>query len=437
MKLRFTASVLLIAVITMPAPSFLMAGDDAWPQFRGQAGHGLAAGATPPLRWSETNNIMWKVPVPGHGRSSPVLMGGKIWLTICTEKNVERKRIGPDDMQAASHVSLGAACFDKTDGKCLWQATLFDIDNPAPVHWLNSWATPTPVVESGRLYCDFGTFGTACLDAGKGTILWKKQLPLDHQVGPGSSPVLFKDLLILVRDGRDAQYVAALNKNTGETLWKTNRPPITADSGDFKKAFVTPLIINGGGKTQMIIPGAQWVVSYDPSSGQEIWRVKHGQGFSLASVPLFGRDIAYICSGCMKPEILALRVDGNGDVTSTNVLWRLKGAIPVMSSPILVDDLLYCVSDNGVVSCFDAKTGTVCWRKQITGNYMASPVSAAGRLYFFNQRGKATVLKAGKEPEVLAESNLEIEGELAATPALAGKSIIIRTDTHLYRIEEK
>lgn len=412
-------------------------GDTAWTRFRGPNGQGIAVKAKPPLHWSETNNIAWKVEVPGRGRSSPVLMGDKIWLTISTPKNVQRKRIGSDDMQTADHATLGAACFNKADGKCLWQITLYEIDNPAPVHFFNSWSTPTPVVEPGRIYCDFGTFGTACLEADTGKILWKQQIPLDHQVGPGSSPIIYRDLLILVRDGRDAQFVTALDKNTGQTVWKTNRPPIDTKSGNTKKAFATPTIVKAAGKIQMIVQGAHWVVSYDPVSGKEIWRVKHGQGFSMSSTPLFNHDVVYIGTGCMTPELLAIRTDGEGDVTNTNVIWRIKGQIPVMSSPILVDDLIYCVADNGTASCIDSQTGNICWRKQITGTYMVSPVYADGRLYFFNQKGKSTILKTGREFEILAENRLEIEGDLVATPAFVDHAIFLRTDTRLYRIENR
>src|SRR5258705_6376004 len=194
--------------------------EQGWPQFRGPRGDGTSTARDVPLTWSETNNVAWKVAVPGRGRSSPVVLEDRIWLTTALEEGLKRTQIGSDDMQTAEHVALEAICLDRAQGKIVWRTPLFDVPNPAPVHWYNSWATPTPVVEAGRLYCDFGTFGTACLDAKKGTILWQTQLPLDHQVGPGSSPVLFQKLLILVRDGRDAQYVAALDKKTGQSVWK-------------------------------------------------------------------------------------------------------------------------------------------------------------------------------------------------------------------------
>jgi len=409
-----------------------VAAEENWPQFRGPGGDGVAANAGPPVEWSETLNIAWKVPIPGCGRSSPVILGNRIWLTTASPQGVKRTKIGGDDMQTANHVAIGALCLDRADGKSLWQVTLWEIDNPAPVHWLSSWATPTPVVEPGRLYCDFGTFGTACLDAETGEVLWQQKLPLDHQVGPGSSPALCENLLILVRDGRNEQYVTALDKNTGQPVWKTSRPPLQG-AGDQKKSFCTPLITSTGGKTQIIVPGAHWVISYDPASGKEFWRAKHSGNWSLASRPVFGHGMAFFSTGCVKPVICAVRVDGEGDVTATHIAWKCPHQAPVMSSPIVVGDEIYWVSDAGIICCADAKTGVVHWQERIGGNFLASPVFAAGKLYFFSQEGKATVLKAGKKFERLAGNSLT--GTVIASPAMLQRSIFLRTDTHLYRIE--
>ena len=423
---------LLSAVITITAT-----GNEGWTQLRGPNGQGIASNVKPPLTWSDTNNITWKVPTEQHGRSSPVVLGNRIWITTSIEKNVERKRIGSVDMQTASNATIGASCFNRADGKRLWHVTLFDIEKPQPVHFLNSWSTPTPVIENRRLYCDYGTFGTACLDADNGKEIWKKQIPMYHQVGPGSSPIVYDNLLILIRDGHDAQFVIALDKKTGETAWKTNRPPLAGSGGNVKKAFGTPMITRIAEKVQMVTVGAQWLVSYDPSSGKEIWRVNHGKGFSLSSIPMIRDNIVYFGTGCFVPELLAVNAGGQGDLAASNVIWRIKGQIPIMSIPLLVDDLIYCVADNGTASCIDTKDGSVVWRKQITGTYLASPIYAMGRIYFFNQKGKTTVLKAGREFEVLAENRLEIEGDLVATPAFFDKAIYLRTDSHLYRIEEK
>lgn len=404
----------------------------AWPQFRGPRGDGLAT-ADPPLEWNATKHVKWKTAVPGRGRSSPVVLGDRIWMTAAREQGVRRTRIDSDDMQVAEHVRLAAVCLARADGRLLFERELFDVDRPAPVHWLNSWATPTPVVDGDRLYCDFGAFGTACVDAQSGKLLWKCRLVVDHQVGPGSSPVVYGNRLIVVRDGTDHQYVAALDVQTGATLWKTNRPPVVADLGNYKKAFSTPLIVETAGRTQLVVPGPQWFVSYDPVSGKELWRVHHGKGFSLAARPVFGHGMVYLCTGAIRPELWAIRVDGQGDVTETHVAWKVKGAIPVMSSPILVGDRLYCVTDAGIASCWDARTGKPQWRERLEGSYQASPLCAGQRLYFFNRDGLTTVVRAGDQFARLAENQLD--GPLVATPAMVERSVFVRTDSHLYRVE--
>jgi outer membrane protein assembly factor BamB len=387
------------------------------------------------LQWSETNNIAWKISIPGRGCSSPIILGDRIWLTTALEQGTKRTRIGPDDMQTAEHVTLKAVCLDRAEEKTIWETTLFEVANPDPVHWFNSWATPTPVVEPERLYCDFGTYGTTCLDAKTGKVLWQQQLPLDHQVGPGSSPVLWRDLLILVRDGRDAQYVTALDKNTGQTVWKTERPPIKVDSGNLKKSFVTPFVVGDATHAQLVAPTAHWVVSYEPSSGKELWRAKHGTGFSIGSCPVFTHGMAIFSTGCMKAQLLAVRVDGEGDVTSTHVAWKTLRQVPVMSSPVVVGEEIYWASDDGMLTCADTPSADIHWQERLGCLHLASPLSAEGRVYVFAQDGRATVIKAGKQFEKLAENQLE--GPLVATPALVNGAVFIRTDSFLYRIGKK
>jgi outer membrane protein assembly factor BamB len=424
-------STILLNLVTLIA---VAAVPESWPQFRGPGGDGMSNATDLPLSWSQTQNITWKVAVPGRGRSSPVALDDRIWMTTAIEQGVKRTQIGPDDMQVADHVSLGAVCLRRADGRCLWHVPLFDVDKPDPVHWLNSWATPTPVIEAGRLYCDFGTFGTACLDAQAGRTVWKRHLPLDHQNGPGSSPTLYHDALILVRDGRDAQYVTALEKKTGKTIWKTNRPPLSGNRTDMLKSYSTPLLIGEGGSLQMVIPGAQWFASYEPISGKEIWRVRHGNGFSIVPRPVFGHGLAYVCTGYFVPQLWAIRVDGHGDVTGTHVAWKATRQVSTLSSPILVGDELYWISDAGIACCADARTGMIHWHERLGGRCLASPIYAAGRLYFFNEDGKTTVLKAGKQFARLAANQLE--GPLIATPAILGQSIFVRTDAHLFCIEK-
>jgi len=407
-----------------------------WPRFRGPTGDGVAAKeADPPVAWDETRNVAWKTAIPGRGRSSPVVLGGRVFLTTAAERGIRRTRIGPDDMQTAEHVAVGAVGVEASSGKILWQVTLREIDHPDPVHWLNSWATPTPVVEPGRLYCDFGTFGTWCLDPDTGKVLWERRLPLDHQVGPGSSPAVCGDLLILVRDGRDAQYVAALDTKTGRTVWKTDRPPLRASHHNMKKSFSSPLEIRVGDGVRVVSVGAQWVAAYDPLTGKELWRLRHGEGFSIGTVPVFGRGLLYVGTGCFKASLLAIRPDGTGEVAEDHVVWHTQKGVPVMSSPVLAGEDLCWVSDNGIATWADPAGGQVRRQERLGQDHLASPIWAAGRIYFFGREGKTTVFRAGNPPERLGEGR--VEGLVTATPAAVGKALFLRTDTHLYRIEER
>jgi len=432
-----TASIVGLIVATATAA-------DDWPEFRGPGGQGHSDAVGLPVVWSETENVAWKIPVEGRAWSSPVVLGNQIWMTTAlstiaspeeTKKELARLPVKVDIPMVARRVILKAVCVDRATGRRLQTITLFDLDELRHLCSVNSFASPTPVVEPGRLYCDFGAMGTACVDTITGKVLWKRRLPIEHQVGPGSSPILHGDLLVLVRDGCDAQYVTALNKRTGQTMWKTNRPPIDTDYTPYKKAFSTPLVIGPPGKQQMVVPGAKWIVSYEPDSGKPIWWVDTGKSFSNASRPVFGHGMVFICTAYGGSQLLAIAVDGKGNVTDTHVVWKAQKQIPKRSSPLLVGDELYIVSDRGVATCLDAKTGESHWAKRILGSCSASPLLADGRIHFFDEDGKTAVLHPGKQFVALAENQLD--GRIMASVAIAGKAFLLRTDTHLYRIEQK
>lgn len=410
---------LLVAAMAGPAK----AADD-WPQFRGPTGDGVAQANGLPLAWSETRNVRWKTPIPGLGRSSPVVLGDRIWLTT----GVERPAANPPN-----GLSLGVVCLDRATGKLVYQREVLAIDKPEPIHPLSSHATPTPVAEPGRLYCDFGNYGTACVDSASGKTLWKARLPVEHQLGPASSPAVWKDWLFVVRDGCDVQYVAALDKHSGGPAWRTDRPPVVADQAVLKKSFSTPLVIESGGRTQVVIQGPHWAVSYDPPTGKELWRVRHGTGYSIAPRPVFGHGMVYVCTGGYVADLLAIRVDGQGDVTGTHVAWKATSQVPLMSSPLLAGVDLYFVADAGVLTCLDALTGRLRWRERLGGNYAASPTLADGRIYLFSREGKALILRPGPRFEKLAENQLA--ATIFATPAFVGNAIYLRSDTHLYCLQ--
>lgn len=405
-----------------------------WPEFRGPRGDGHAAtpGDTPaglPLHWSETNNIKWKTEIPYRGWSTPVVLAGQIWLTTATED-------GHD---------FFAIEVDSETGQVRFNEKVFHCDAPEPLGngvSMNCYATPSPVIEPGRVYVHFGRFGTACLDTRTGTPLWKRDdLQCRHYRGPASSLVSFKNLVILTMDGVDVQYLVALDKQTGKTVWKTDRsvawndenvPGPMARDGDLRKAHGTPLIFTTGGETQLLSAGAKAAYGYDPETGRELWRVQYDD-WSTAPRPLFDNGLAFIVTGLNKKQLWAVRTDGKGDVTDTHIAWKLDRRVGIYASPILVDGLIYMAAEDNNVTCVDAATGQIVWTERIGGRYAASPIYADGRLYFCSQQGTTTVLAPGRTFSVLATNTLA-DGFMAS-PAVAGSALVLRTKKHLYRIE--
>jgi outer membrane protein assembly factor BamB len=408
-----------------------------WPEFRGPTGDGHVARSARqkpaglPLHWSETNNVKWKTEIPHRGWSTPVVMDGRVWLTTAT-----------DDGHDFFAIQLDAAT-----GKITHTEKLFHSDSPEPLGngaSMNCYATPSPAIEPGRVYVHFGSFGTACLDAATGQVIWKRNdLPCRHYRGPSSSVILFENLVILTMDGADLQYHVALDKRTGTNVWKTNRsvawndenvPGQMARDGDQRKAHSTPLIVTVAGKPLMLSGGAKAAYGYDPRTGRELWKVQYSD-FSVAPRPLYDRNrgLAYFVTGLTKKELWAVKADGQGDVTDTGVAWKLKTHVGKYASPLLVDGLIYTAAEESFISCLDAATGETIWTERVGGKYAASPLYADGRLYFFDQQGTTTVLKPGRTLEVLATNTLA--SGFMASPAASGQAFFLRTRTHLYRIE--
>lgn len=415
-----------------------------WPSFRGPSGQGRTAEAKLPLNWSETENVTWKTAIPGKGWSSPVLRGDAIWMTTAVESNATpaeqaellKDEKQPKQRQVAKTISLRAVCVDRVSGELIKDIDLLTVENPDAIHLLNSYASPTPVLEEGRLYCHFGTFGTVCIDTNTNERIWERQFPLKHAVGPGSSPVMWRDHLVLVCDGMEAQYVMALDKDTGDVVWKTNRPPMKGDDGDFHKAFSTPLVADWNGSAQLLVPGAQWFVSYEPATGKMLWHINHGKGFSNVAAPAFADGISYLITGFTKPELWAIPVSGRGELTRDGVLWEQKRQIPTKPSPALIDRSIYVINDKGVLSCVDIDSGSIRWTGRVGGNHSASPIFNNDRMYFCSQEGKTTVVRPNPEKfESLAVN--ELDGQLMASPVPSNGALYIRSDSHLYRIEEK
>ncbi len=390
-----------------------------WPQFLGPQGNGVSDSRGLPLHWSETQNVKWKTAIHGRGWSSPVIWGNQIWMTTAT----------PDGHE------LYAVCVDRETGKVLRDIHLFHNKTPPTIQQMNSYASPTPVIEEGRLYANFGCYGTACIDTANGETLWsRRDIPCNHAAGPGSSPVLADNLLIWPMDGLESQYVIALHKETGKTAWKTDRSTDFGDIGiPFRNAYCTPLVIDVAGRRQVVCTAAAETISYDVDTGKELWKVRPMKNsYSNTSRPLFCFGMVLVNTGASQ-QIWAVRPDGHGDVTKSNVVWKLDKNVPFMPSPTIVGDLLYMVNDKGIASCVEAKTGKQVWRHRVGGNFEASPLAAEGHVYFFSDDGPVTVIAAGRKYKELAVNKLD-QGFLAS-PAVAGKALFLRTKTHLYRIE--
>ncbi|MBK5295971.1 MAG: PQQ-binding-like beta-propeller repeat protein [Vicinamibacteria bacterium] len=398
-----------------------------WPEFRGPNGSGKATSTGLPLRWSESENVRWKTALHGRAWSSPVVLENKVWVTTATQ----------DGRQ------LFAIALDQATGTVIHDLKLFDVATPQYAHPFNTYASPTPVLEPGRAYVTFGAPGTAAIDTATGRVLWERRdLECNHYRGAGSSPIIFRDLLILHYDGSDLQYAVALDKRTGKTVWKTERSIAFNDlgpdgkpeaEGDLRKAFATPQIITVEGAPLLISMGAKATYAYDPLTGKERWRVEERTNHSASTRPVEGFGLVFLPTGFPKGELLAVRPEGRGDITQTHVAWRLTRGVPNKPSVLLVDDLLFMTTDAGVASAVEAKTGAVVWTGRIGGTHSASPVAADGRVYFFSEDGTTIVVEAGRTFKVLAENHLG-DGFMAS-PAIAGKAFIVRSRTHLYRVE--
>ncbi len=387
-----------------------------WPEFRGPTGQGHANEDALPTEWSATKNVVWKQEVPGQGWSSPVIVSGKIYLTSAV-------KMGDSD-----DLSLRTLCLDARDGKLVWSTDVFRQDAKSPrIHSKNSHASPTPIVSGNRIYVHFGHQGTAALDLA-GKVLWTYREPYAPVHGNGGSPVLVDGLIVFSTDGARERYVVALDADTGKLKWKTKR----SGSPSRNFSFSTPLVITVDGKKQIISPASDMVGAYDPETGKEIWQARY-KGYSVIPRPVYGFGLVFIVTGYDVSSTFAVRADGTGDVTDTHVKWSIKRGAPHTPSLLLLGEELYMVSDGGVASCVDAKTGEVHWSKALPGKgYSASPITSGGKIWFLSEDGVGTVIKASKTFEQIAKN--ELGERTLASYAAADGALYIRGENHLYRI---
>ena len=414
--MRICASCCCVVVLCLSA----VARARDWPQFRGPDGQGHSEAANVPVRWGPAENVAWSVPVAGRGWSSPVVAGGRVYLTTAVDAGG-----GKDEL------SLRALCLDAADGRRLWDVEVLraGAGKAGAMHQKNSPASSTPLVSGDTLFVHFGHMGTAALDL-SGNVRWRQTgitYPPVH--GNGSSPALAGDLLVFTCDGASDPFLAALDARTGAPRWKAPRNSPARS----KFSFATPLVIDVDGKRQIVSPASGFVGGYDPADGREIWRVRYGEGYSVVPRPVYAHGLLYVSSGFDTATLYAIRPSGaRGDVTDSHVAWRIRKGAPLTPSPLVVGDEVYFVSDTGIATCADAKTGTVHWSERLDGNFSASPVYADGKVYFQNEAGAGFVVKAGKAYQLLAENDL---GERSlASYAVADGALFIRTERRLWRI---
>jgi outer membrane protein assembly factor BamB len=424
------------------AASPLLAAPPHWAQWRGPDGQGIASDPSVPLEWSPTKNVLWKAAIPGRGHSSPVVWGDRIFLTTAIEGDVvpgaqpvrhviegqEFKH--PDGVGADHRQTLEVLALDATSGRILWQKTAWEGTPYDTRHKRGSYASPTPVTDGSLVYAYFGSEGLYVYDfEGKLKWSWKTGGIASFGVGVGTSPVLFGKLVILQcdEDNGEKSFLVGLDRKSGKQVWRTPR--------NVELSWATPVLVESEGRHELVTAGNQAIIGYDPATGRELWRMKGLESNAVPS-PVAGDGVVVLSSGFPTKIAVAVRPGGSGDVTGTDrVLWRYDKGTAYVPSPILVDGLVYLVTDKGLVTCLDARTGKVHYeggRPPTGASFMASPVAVAGHILLSSLDGDTVVLKAGTTHEVVRSNAL---GEpIAASPAVAGGRIYVRGERHLFAI---
>ncbi len=400
--------------------------DKNWTHFRGSDLNGIAENENIPLKWDDSV-IKWKTAIHDKGYSSPVVFNNQIWVTTAKDDGRE----------------IYAVCIDFQTGQIIHDIKVFTPEEVERKHSLNTYATPTPCIEEGFVYVHYGSIGTACINTADGSIVWKQTgLKCDHAHSGASSPIIYKNLIILHFEGTDVRFIAALDKSSGNIIWKSNRPeePYEPLPTYGKPAFITPIIINVKGRDMLISNGSAICQAFDPVTGKEIWRVVDGAETTIA-MPFTENGVLFWYTGFNVGEdgktytdLLAVNPDGEGDITGTNIIWNKKDETSdnQMLSPVIKDGLIYTVTTRSIMMCIDASNGEELWSRRVNSHYNASPVFINGNIWFFSVKGEVLVLKAGRQYEVV--SNIQMDSGIWATPAILRNSMIMRTENYLYRI---
>ena len=396
----------------------LKASENRWPAFRGpdRQGHSLATNV--PIEWETKGKIGWKVPLSLSGWASPVVDQGHVIVSGSREE--------------AGSITLHVASYRLADGTLEWETKVFEPDPQAikARHSKNSHSSCTPILANEKIYAHFGHFGTCALDLNNGKVLWSRVVAYQPVHGNGGSPALVDDRLIFSADGASGPAIYALNAGNGEILWKTDRQT------DAKKtfSFSTPLSVQVKDQTQVISPGSGMVGAYDPSDGSLLWRVDYGEGYSVIPRPILHENHVFIGTGYDRPKVMAIRLDGaTGNLTQSHVAWETSRSAPNTPSLIVAENLLFYLSDGGILTCADPISGKVHWNERLGGNYSASPVSVGSSVYFISEEGKVSVVHANPEKlEILAQS--EIGERTLASPAILDGTLLIRSAYHLWKM---
>ncbi len=387
-----------------------------WPSFRGPSGQGIVIDTRLPLRWSATENVRWTAKLPGRGNSSPVVWDQRLFITA--EE--------PAETDAKKAVERLLLCFDRRDGRLLWRHAAPQPKDQEQLYWKNTFASSTPVTDGERVIVFLGNAGLLCCDL-EGRRLWHRDLgtfPTVH--GPASTPVLYKDLVIVIQDQINAASLcAAFDKRTGEKAWQRERKR--------SMCWASPVLLRVGDRDELIFNGSHDVISYDPATGEELWKVS---GTSQEAIPMIvaGGGLLYSTSGRNGPT-MAIRPGGRGDVTTTHVVWRHERGGPHVPSPAYHDGRLYLISDTGVLACHDAAIGEPLWQKRLRGRFSMSPLVIGDKLLLVNESGVAYVFRSAARYEQLAENDL---GEtVLATPAVLDGRLYFRTEGQLMCVGEE
>jgi outer membrane protein assembly factor BamB len=419
----------LLFVFFLFAAKQVSSQEKNWTQFRGSNLNGMAISENIPLKWDESV-IKWKTEIHDKGYSSPVVYNNQIWVTTATTDGKK----------------LYAVCLDYQTGKIIYDLLVFTPEVVEGKHSLNTYASPTPCIEKDKVYVHYGSMGTACINTADGSIVWKRtDLKCKHVQGPASSPIIYKNMLILHFEGTDVRFIVALDKTNGQTIWKSDRPaePYEPLQEIGRKAYITPIIVNVKGRDMLISDGSAVCIAYDPNTGREIWRVVDGAESTIA-MPFTENGVVFWYAGYMVADdgskytnMLAVNPDGSGDITRTNVIWKKRDELSRNHSltPVIKDGLIYTVNTFNKLMCIDAASGEEVWSKHLLSNYDASPIYVNGNIWFFSVKGEVLTIKEGRKYEVIASNKME--SGIWATPAVLRNSIIVRTQNYLYRIAQE